>query len=284
MRGRMVRAARPSRATGLRHAAASRWRARLAAGWLVALTALALLAGPVDAERTQIGNVIVFLNGGIVPHRLPRKHLAPVGVRLEAGIRTADSSPLPRVREIRLELAWRGLLNTRGLPVCREGQLQSVDSKTALRICGGALVGKGHLFARVFLPDQAPFDLRAQLLAFNGKTKVGRPAVWVLAYATKPPVSVVLPFHVRHQPGPFRTALVSVVPRSVGPWPHFAHFFIDVSRRFSYRGRTRSYLSASCPLPRRFTVGFLSFARATFYVADVDKPLQTETVGSCRAR
>ncbi len=250
---------------------------------LAALAMLMLLAGPVDAERAQVGNLIVFLNGGIVPRELPRKHLAPVGVRLEAGIRTADRSPLPRVKEIRLELAWRGALFTRGLPVCSEARLRSVDSGQAIRVCGPALVGRGHIYTRIFLPGQTPFSLHAQLLAFNGKTKQGRTAVWVLAYASKPPVSIVLPFHVRRQRGPFRTVLVSVIPRSVGPWPRFAHFHIDVSRTFRYRGRTHSYLSASCPLPPRFTAGFLSLARATFLLAD-GPPLRAETVRSCRAR
>ena len=101
--------------------------------------------------------------------------------------------------------------------------------------------------------------------------------------AGNPPVSFVLPFHVRHQPGPFRTVLVSVVPRSVGPWPHFAHFQIVVGRRFSYRGHTHSYMSASCPVPPRFTEGFLSFARATFNLAEGSR-VRAEAVRSCRAR
>lgn len=250
---------------------------------LAALAMLMLLAGPVDAERAQVGNLIVFLDGGITPRALPRKHLAPVGVQLEAGIRTADRAPLPRVKEIRLELAWRGVLFTRGLPVCPRVRLLSIDNREAMKICGGALVGRGRIYSRIFLPGQKPFGLHARLLAFNGKTRQGRTAVWVLAYASKPPVSVVLPFHVRRQPGPFRTVLVSVVPRSIGPWPRFAHFHINVSRTFTYRGRTHSYLSASCPLPPRFTAGFLSLARATFI--PVDGPwLRAETVRSCRAR
>lgn len=57
------------------------------------------------------------------------------------------------------------------------------------------------------------------------------------------------------------------MPRSVGPWPHFANFHIRVFRTFAYRGRTRSYLSASCPPPPALTAGFLSLTRATFIVA-----------------
>lgn len=245
--------------------------------------ACASLAGTVYAERAEFGDLVVFLNGGIDPRRLPRDHLAPVGVRLEAGIQTANAAPLPRVKEIRLELAWRGTLHAHGLPVCRKRRLRGVDSRGALAACRGALVGRGRLYARIFLPHQEPFGLHSHLLAFNGRTERGQPAVWVLAYSSDPPVSIVIPFHVRHQPGRFRTVLVSVVPRSVGPWPHFARFHMLVSRRFAYRGRVHSYLSASCPLPPRFSAGFLSLARATFVLAQ-GPSLTAETVRSCRAR
>jgi len=244
---------------------------------------LVLVAGPALAERSQSGSLIVFLNGGIAPRALPRTHSAPVAVRLQAGISTADHSPLPRVAAIRLELAWRGALDTKGLPICSQAQLRKVDSRQALAVCGNALVGRGRLYDRVFIPGQSPFGLHAHLLVFNGRTKQGHTAVWVQAYTANPPVSFVLPFHVRHQPGPFRTVLVSVVPRSVGPWPRFAHFQVTVGRRFSYRGRTHSYMSASCPVPRRFTEGFLSFARATFNISE-GHPVRAEAVRSCRAR
>lgn len=250
---------------------------------LIALAIAALIAGPAFAERSESGGLIVFLNGGIAPRKLPRRHPAPVAVRLQAGIRTAERIPLPRVRAIRLELAWRGVLDTRGLAVCSQAKLRSFDSRQAIAVCGNALVGRGRLYDRVFIPGEIPFGLHAHLLVFNGRTKQGRTAVWVQAYSSSPPVSFVLPFHVRHQPGPFRTVLVSVVPRSVGPWPHFAHFQIVVGRRFSYRGRTHSYMSASCPVPPRFTEGFLSFARATFNLAEGNR-LRAEAVRSCRAR
>jgi hypothetical protein len=259
-----------------------RWRAASPAV-LVALSMLVFSAGPVQAERSQSGGLIVFLKGGISPRQLPRSYSAPVAVRLQAGIRTAESIPLPRVKSIKLELAWRGSLFTRGLPVCPQDRLRVIDARQANSVCGNALVGRGRLYDRVFIPGQSPFGLHAHLLAFNGKTKAGHTAVWVLAYTSDPPVSFVLPFHVRHQAGPFRTVLVTVVPRSIGPWPHFAHFHMNVSRRFSYRGRTHSYLSASCPLPPHFTSGFLSLARATFNLAEGPQ-LRAETVRSCRAR
>jgi hypothetical protein len=252
-------------------------------GMLAPLLTLAVLVIPVDAERNASGSLIAFLKGGISPRTLPRTHNAPVAIRLHSGIRTAPGVPLPRVNSVRLELAYKGELNTRGLPLCPRARLRARNPREALSLCGSALVGQGRLYGRIFLPGQRPFSLHAKLLAFNGKTSQGRTSVWVLAYSPHPPVSFVLPFHVRRVPGPFPTVLESVIPRNVGPWPHFAQFNIAISRRFRHEGRMHSYLSASCPLPPRFTSGLLSLARATFTISD-GADLSVETVRTCRAR
>ncbi len=79
---------------------------------------IGVLAAPVHGERAQSGSLIVYLRGGVSPRTLPRDHPTPVSVRLQAGIQTLNSVPLPRVKKIRLELAYRGALDTEGLPLC----------------------------------------------------------------------------------------------------------------------------------------------------------------------
>jgi hypothetical protein len=83
--------------------------------------------------------------------------------------------------------------------------------------------------------------------------------------------------------GAFRTVLVALIRRNAGPWPHVANFQISVSRSYNKDGERHSYLNASCPVPKHFTAGFLSFARAIYTFAG-GKQLTTETVRSCRAR
>jgi hypothetical protein len=244
---------------------------------------LAIFGSRAAAERSQDGNLIVSLNGGITPRTLPRHEPAPVVVHLSGRVLTSDDSPLPRVNWIRLELAWRGVLETEGLPVCPRLRLLGRLSAQALRACGSAIVGRGSLYAQIFVPNQRPFGVRARLLAFNGRTKSGKPAVLVHAFADSPPVSFVIPFSVHHKPGSFRTVLITTIRRSVGEWPHVANFSIAISRKFIHKGRQRSYTSASCPIPKGFTAGFLSFARATYTFAG-GKQLTTESVRSCRAR
>jgi hypothetical protein len=248
---------------------------------VVILTAVALGTGIAGAERSQRENVIVAINGGIKPRKLPRHGRVPVRVYLSGGVRTSDASPVPRVNWIRLELAWRGVMFTKGLAVCPRTRLVTRSSREALEVCGDSMVGRGRLSAQVRLPTQEPFDLTANFLIFNGKTKTGRPAIWGHAYTPDPPSSFVIPFKVRNEPG--RTVLITTIRRSVGPYPHVASFYVQVFRRFNYRGKRRSYLSANCPIPKSFTAGFLSFARATYGFAN-GKQLRVESVRSCRAR
>lgn len=259
-------------------------RARTQAlGVLAALALLAGLgAGLAQGERSQQGNLIVSLDGGLSPRRLPRHGTAPVAVHLEGGLRTADGSLLPRVTRMELGLPGQGVLSTLGLPICSQRRLRNTKRPEALAACGPALIGHGRLEAEVLVPQQAPFTIRARLLAFNGRVDGGR-AVLLHATADDPPTSVVLPFRIRPGSGRFGTALVADLPGALGPLPHFASFEMTLSRRYSFRGQSRSYLSASCPIPPRFTAGFFSFARVDLTLAG-GRRIGTGIARGCRAR
>ena len=122
-----------------------------------------------------------------------------------------------------------------GSPVCPRARLRGTDTRQAIEHCGGSLVGQGQLFAQVFVPNQAPFGVQRPPHAFNGRTKAGRQAVLVHAYATDPPVSFVIPFSVHRTAGAFRTVLVALIRRSAGPWPHVANFQISVVAQLHLR-------------------------------------------------
>jgi hypothetical protein len=256
-------------------------RTLLVLGAVVLLAAL-LLANLARGERTQRGNVIVTLDGHFAPLTLPRHRPAPVSVRLDAGLRTSDGSVLPRVTRVELGIPGQGVITTRGLPTCSPRRLRNATSAKALETCRPALIGQGRMLAQVKIPHQAPFAVHARLLAFNGRVG-GQRAVIVHGISARPPTSVVLPFIIRLRPGKFGTVLVAHLPRTLGPWPRFARFEMHLSRRYTYRGRRLSYISASCPIPQRLTAGFFSFAKATFTLAG-GRRLSTGIARSCRAR
>jgi hypothetical protein len=247
------------------------------------LAALVVSVGPEAAlgERVQRGDLIVSLDGRLSPLRLPRERPAAVTLRLSGGLHGTGGSQIPRVTRIELALPAQGVLNTRGLPLCRPAQLRYARPREALAACRGALVGRGLLAARAVIPDQAPFEVRARLLAFNAK--VGhRRAVVLHSYSSNPPTVAVLPLVLHRRDGRFGMALVGNVSGALGPWPRLAHFQVSLSRRFRYRGASRSYLTASCPIPERITAGFFSFARATYTLGD-GRNVSVGITRGCRA-
>jgi hypothetical protein len=249
----------------------------------LALLLLLAMAGSVEGERVQRGELIVSLDGGVSPRRLPRARQAPVRLRLSGEVRTADRSPLPRLRSIELDLAGSGSLDTGGLGVCPRRRLIAAEPAAALAACGPALVGHGRLAVVVFLPHQKPFRVHASLRAFNGRLSGGRRVVWMHVYSADPPTAFVLPFAIRRRRGDFGTTLVGRVPADLGPAPHLARFQMIFGRTWRRHGERHSYLSGSCPLPPRFTAGFFPLARVTYRFVG-DQTTGTEIVRGCRVR
>lgn len=244
---------------------------------LIGLSVVSLARG----ERSQYGTLIVSLDGGLSPLTLPRERTAPVAVDLTGSLQTEDGSPLPRVTEVELGLPQQGVLSTYGLPTCSHRRLLVTSSADALRACHDALVGRGQVDLTVQVPHQEPLAVHTRLLAFNARID-GRRAVLIHAYTPKPPLSVVLPFSLRHSSGRFGMTLAAQLP-ALGEWARVAEFKMVLSRLYTYRGRRHSYLGASCPIPKRLTAGFFSFARISYKLAD-GRRVSTAIVRSCRAR
>lgn len=258
---------------------------RAVTGLLAAVAVLGstVLPAGAGAARAHRGNLVVSFEAAFSPQRLPRDRPAPISVTFSGGVSTQDGSALPRLRRIEVGLAGGSRIDVSGLPICPRGRLRDATARQALRRCPGAVVGHGFLSSEVYLPHQAPFSTRAELIAFNGRVRGGRPAVWVQAFSPGPPASFVLPFSIRTGPGIFPTQLLAEVPRSLGPWPHLSAFQITFSRRFVQAGERHSYLNASCPVPPRFTGGTLPFAKASYFFAGAPE-LAATVVRACHVR
>lgn len=248
---------------------------------LAVVVLVLMVAGLAQGERSQYGTLIVSLDGRLSPLTLPRGRAAPVAISLKGRLQTADGAPLPRVTEVQLGLPQQGVLSTHGLPTCPRRELIATSSVAALRNCREALVGHGQLKLTVRLPHQKPFAVQTHLLAFNAHLGK-RHAVFLHAFTPKPPFSVVLPFALRRGSGRFGMTLAARLP-VFGKWARVAEFEMTLSRRYVFRGRRLSYLSASCPIPRRFTAGFFSLARVAYRLVG-GRQVSTAIARSCRAR
>jgi hypothetical protein len=256
---------------------------RLGLAVLAATCLAGLAAGLAGAEQTGGGGVVVSLDGSISPKSLPRHRPVPVAVTLSGSIRADDGATPPRLGRIDFAFGARGGLDTAGLPRCPRARLRNATARQALARCRGALVGRGTIGAEVPLSATDPLPVRAGVLAFNGRSQ-GHPAVWVHAYSAAPPVSFVLPFHLRPaRDGAYGILMRAPLAKALGRWPRLRSFSITLGRRYRAAGTARSYLSASCPLPPRFGVGFFPLARATYRFAP-EPSLTTTILRGCRVR
>lgn len=244
-------------------------------------------AGPSHAASAstvvQRGPVRVNFDGELTPHTLPRHGAAPVGIEVEAKISgTAGGTP-PQLRKLTIAINRHGQLTTAGLPRCSVRAIQPSTTTGALNACGNALVGEGHFSANVKLPQQSPFPSSGKVLAFNGRIG-GKPAILAHIYGKQPaPTSYVLPFLIRNLHGTYGSVLEASLPQATGEWGYVTGLRMNLHRSFSYRGQSRSYLSAGCPAPAGVSRAAFPLARTSFSFAG-GPTLISVLNRTCRAR
>lgn len=250
-----------------------------------ALFALALLlATPARGEVTQKNGLIVNFGGSISPRSLPRAGVAPIGVTVNARVRTASGRLPPALRRISLQINRNGVLDDRGLPTCQRDQLQPSSSQQAMAACGRARVGGGQVTGRIALPEQPPFAFRGQVIAFNGRRPDGGRAIFAHVYTSSPfALAVVLSFSVERTPGTFGTRLVAVMPHKTWRQLHLTSFRLHLGRRYWHGGQLHSYLSAGCPAPAGFPGATFPLARAAYSFVG-GTTLRSVIVRTCHAR
>lgn len=251
---------------------------------LIVAAALLSVVTPA-AARVAVGegDLIATFNGGISPTELPRSKPVPVAVQVGGSVRSAtgQDDELPQLRRIVVAINRQGQLFDRGLPTCRIRSVQPAREAEARKICGGAIVGHGRVVVQVRIPGQLPFSVPARLLVFNGPRRGGAKLIYAQAYARNPPGSFVLTFQVKRRRGTYGTVLSTTLPPSAREWAYLTHFEMTLRREYSFRGRRRSYVSASCAAPAGFDRVVFPFARATYVFAGGPRLTMAET-GVCR--
>lgn len=254
--------------------------------WLIALALLVTLAaaGIARAEKEKEGNLVVSFDGGISPQSLPREGTAPVAVNIDSTFQTTDGTdPPPQLREISIAINREGKMFNRGLPTCGIRKIQPSTTAAARKACGGAIVGTGHVRVRVNLPTQPPFTFKGPLLVFNAKPVGGKRRLLAQVYGTKPPSAFVLTFKILKQEGTFGTVIRTRLPSSASRWAYVTHFDMTLRRIYTYRGKQRSFVSASCGAPAGFPGAVYQFARGRFTFAG-DRQVTSTLVRNCNVR
>jgi hypothetical protein len=217
-----------------------------------------------SGEVAQKDNVRLAFDVEFSPQALPRDRAVPISARFSGRISAVNGAVPPRVKRLSIAFNRRGVVSAVGLPVCRQQALQSVTSEEALTRCRGALLGRGHFAAHIdFVPSG--FQVQGPALAFNGR-RDGRQVIFLHVYVTAPvQAALVLVMTVSHPThGEFGTVLNTTVPKLAGGAGYLTGIRLDLNRRYRFEGRTRSFVSASCPARAGFTVSVFTLARGSF--------------------
>jgi len=233
-------------------------------GSLLAAVA-ALLAGSAGAATVRVGTLVLHADGSFQPRVLPRRKFAPIRFQGYGQIKETDGSAPPPLEHVKIDFDRDGRLTTAGLPVCPVAKLEGATTAQARKRCGGAIVGTGHVGAAVTLAGLARIDIRVPLTLFNGPRRGGHPTV--LGHARAPfPISetyvIVAPVErVRNRVYGYRSEFD--IPPIAGGFGSLTRIDAKLGRRYRFRGRKRSYVSARCSDYILQTRGYFSFADGT---------------------
>jgi hypothetical protein len=223
----------------------------LALGTALAVVAagLAMAAGNHKPVVIQEGNLRVTVDGGFKPTALPKAKLAPIGLNVSGKIETTDGTHPPALKEFIVETDKNGTINAKGLAKCTIGKLVARETTAAEKACPTAIVGSGKTDVEIALPEQKPIIAHSKLVAFNGGVKGGVTTILIHAFLKVPvPAAVVTTVKVsKIHKGRFGTKSVAKVPVIAGGNGSPIFFELNVNRKFTFGGKSQSYLLAKCP-------------------------------------
>lgn len=243
----------------------SRRRVGSVAVLCVALVGLLSLIGSSALGQTvRAGNLIVTVEGGFTPHRLPKKTPAGITLSARSTIRTADKTHLPALEELDLFFDKHTGVHTTGLPTCDIAKLQNTVPAQALHVCGDALVGKGKAGAEIAFPEQEPFLAQAPLLIFNGQPKDGHPVLIFHAYAYVPaPTTFVTTAVLSRASGIYGTQVQIQIPTIVAGQGSLNFAELSIHKTWMENGKKQNLLYGTCPTGHFYVRGSLDFSGGT---------------------
>lgn len=222
---------------------------------LVAIVAAILVtAGGASAVTVLVGNLMINVEGSTSPRALPKNKLAPISFHGRASVSTEDGSHIPAALGTRLLVDKHIKLDTTGLPTCTLQKLESRPPAAAMKACGGALIGRGASTAQVAFPEQASFEAKGPLLAFNGPASGGGAyggsgynEQLYYVYANVPaPTALIAVGKVSRASGKYGYRISISIPRIAGGAGSFHSAEFTFGRKWTYKGKKHSFLNAEC--------------------------------------
>jgi hypothetical protein len=212
-------------------------------------------------EVFRVGNLFLRDNGGISPSKLPRHEQAPIAAKINGQIGTTDGSHPPAVKSVNADFDKTIQVDAKGLPACTKSQLLARTTESAKQACPDAIIGGGEAEVEVAFPEQTPFSAKGPIVVFNGGVHDGTTLLYIHTYVPVPaPTAVVATVELTsiHR-GKYGLHADAQIPLIAGGSGSVTKYKMSIDRKFSYKGKERSYLTASCPTGVYYAEGKVRF-------------------------
>jgi hypothetical protein len=224
----------------------SRSRRPLLIGLAALALAVAMVAAVASGQVVKKDNLEIEIEGSVSPTKLSRTTPQPITLHLQGKADTTDGSHVPPLKELFVEFDKNGHLNTKGLPTCTVGKLQSTLTSQARAACGPALVGTGQVTAEIAFPEQKPFSAGGPLLIFNGSSGSKQMLIFHVYAKVPAPTTFVTTAQISKGKGPYGTAARVKIPTITSGQGSLTSFKATIFKKFNYRGKRQSVLTATC--------------------------------------
>lgn len=218
-----------------------------ALGALIALVVASFAFAAADT-KVRAGNLEVIIDGssGVTPKALSKSKYTPIAFTAAGSVKNLDpANPQPAALKEVLLSTKNAAVNVKGYPVCTSGQLQSRDTAAVKSVCGKSIIGTGTTTVSVKFPEQPPIPANSPLLVLNGGQSGSTTTFYIHAYLTQPIVTaIVTTVKIKKVGNGLKT--VTTVPRIAGGNGAVKSFSLKIDKKFTYKGKKVSVLSAKC--------------------------------------
>jgi hypothetical protein len=251
--------------------------AGMAALLVAAIATSAAIAGPTVVGKD--GNT-QSIDSQIAPKKLSKSTYTPASLKVTTkttSTTAANGVPSPAIRAV-VDFDRNARLYTKGIPRCDPAKLQSTSTEVALQQCGKAKIGGGKASALLPVGEQI-YTVNQTVTAFNGVPQGRRPVVILHTYGTTPVQTTLVlvgPVYNYNKEG-YGPRLDLAIPKIAGGTGALTDFQVKINKKYFYKGKKRSFVSAKC------TSGKLK-ARGTFTFLDGESLTALDTQGCTKRK
>jgi hypothetical protein len=243
----------------------------MAAAIAVTVIASTALAGPLGPTVEGPDGNTQAIGVQLSPKKLSKSEPTPATLRVTTkttSTTSANGVPSPAVSAV-VDFDKNTKLFAKGVPICDPAKIQNTSTEIALRECGAAKIGGGKATALLAVGSQV-YVQNQTVTAFNGPPQGKVPVVLLHTYGVSPvQVTLVLEGTVTglNKEG-YGPRLNIKIPLIAGGTGALTDFESTITKKFKYKGKKRSYVTAECkksPLKARGAFTFRDGVTLTAY-------------------